>query len=403
MRLLFVDAMPAALTALEARLTPVLGDWQMQFVVGTEAALAALEAGRFDAIVSELGAANTAFDGAGLLVRCRERWPAMVRLILSSETRHDAVMRALPVAHQFLTKPFVPTELRQVISRACALQAKLYSNGVMAALGSVKSLPAVPRLYQLLSQELDSGRATPKSVATIIEQDMSMTVRLLQLVNSAFFGLARRITTIREAVTYLGFEPIRNLVASTEMFRAMSKMCSPVGFSLDAVQQHSQRVGMAAASLLTDRELSRTAYCAGMLHDIGRVVLAVSMPEAFSRASELAKRLSIPLHEAEQQVFACTHADIGAHLLVLWGLPPALIEAVAFHHSPGALEDPQFGMAGAIHVADALEHGRDEGLTATKLEPALSRIDTVWLERVGMTAALPGWVAGLNVTESAAA
>ena len=95
------------------------------------------------------------------------------------------------------------------IGRACALQAKLYSNGVMAALGSLKSLPAVPRLYQQLCQELDGGNATPKSVAAIIEQDMSMTLRLLQLVNSAFFGLARKITNIREAVTYLGFEPIQ--------------------------------------------------------------------------------------------------------------------------------------------------------------------------------------------------
>jgi HD-like signal output (HDOD) protein len=403
MRLLFVDVTPAAVAALEARLKPVFADWQMQFVVGADAALALLEQGRFDAVVSELGSAQAGYDGTALLAKCRDRWPAMVRLILSSETRHDAVMRALPVAHQFLAKPFVPADLRHVVSRACALQAKLYSNGVMAALGSVKSLPAVPRLYQLLAQELDSGRATPKSVATIIEQDMSMTVRLLQLVNSAFFGLARRITTIREAVTYLGFEPIRNLVASTEMFRAMSKLCSPTGFSLDEVQRHSQRVGMVAASLLADREQSRTAYCAGMLHDIGRVVLAVSMPEAYSRATEMARRLGIAPHEAEQQVFACTHADIGAHLLVLWGLPPALIEAVAFHHTPAALEDPQFGIAGAIHVADALEHGRDEGLSATRLEPALARIDSDWLARVGKTDALPGWVAGLDVAQSAAA
>lgn len=402
-RVLFVDASAAPLAALEARLKPLFDDWQMQFVAGSEAALKQLEAERYDVVVSELGSVAAGFDGSGLLHKCRDRWPAMVRLILSAEARQDVVMKALPVAHQFLAKPFDPVHLRQVVTRACALQAKLYSNGVMASLGSLKSLPAVPRLYQLLSQELDSGRATPKSIATIIEQDMSMTARLLQLVNSAYFGLSRRITNIREAVTYLGFEPIRNLVASTEMFRAMSKLCSPVGFSLDAVQQHSQRVGIIAAGLLTDRELSRTAYCAGMLHDIGRVVLAVSMPEAFSRASELSKRLGIPLHEAEQQVFACTHAEIGAHLLVLWGLPPSLVEAVAFHHSPALLGDAQLGIAGAIHVADAIEHGRDEGLSAARLEPLLGRVDADWLTRIGEMDSLPRWVMSLDTVESAAA
>lgn len=392
-RVLFVDAGAAALATLESRLRPLFDDWQMVFAAGSVAALAALEAARFDVIVSELGSPASGFDGHALLHRCRERWPAMVRLILSAETRQEAVMKALPVAHQFLAKPFDPAHLRQVAGRACTLQARLFSNGVMASLGSLKSLPAVPRLYQLLSQELDSGRATPKSVATIIEQDMSMTARLLQLVNSAFFGLSRRITNIREAVTYLGFEPIRNLVASSEMFRAMSKLCAPTGFSLDAVQQHSQRVGTIAASLLTDRELSRTAYCAGMLHDIGRVVLAVSMPEAFSRASELSRCLKIPLHEAEQQVFACTHAEIGAHLLVLWGLPPTLVEAVAFHHTPALLGEAQLGIAGAVHVADAIERGRAEGLSAIALEPLLDRVDADWLARIGALDLLPHWVA----------
>ena len=400
-KVLLVEVSPAAGEQLLQRLAVLKADWSMRCVVGEAAALTALAESPADVVITEL--AGPDFDGVALLRTVRERWPSIARFVLSANTSTQLLMKALPVAHQILCRPFDPAQLQRTVFRACALSSKLYSNGVMASLGSLKSLPAVPRLYQLLSQELDSGRATPKSVATIIEQDMSMTARLLQLVNSAFFGLSRRITNIREAVTYLGFEPIRNLVASSEMFRAMSKLCSPVGFSLDAVQQHSQRVGTIAAGLLADRELSRTAYCAGMLHDIGRVVLAVSMPEAFSRASELARRLNIPLHAAEQQVFACTHAEIGAHLLVMWGLPQALIEAVAFHHSPAALDGTQFGIAGAIHVADAIEHGRSAGLSASRLEPALERIDCDWFQRSGEFDSLAGWVAGLDGVDSAAA
>lgn len=386
---LFVDDDRAQLDALESRLKPMRESWRMRFVDTVPAALAALAAEPADVVVTEMRQGR--LDGAELLRRVRDTAPAAVRLVLSGQTAQDAVMRSLPVAHQFLAKPCDIGKLAQVIERSCALQARLYSGGVLAALGSLKSLPSVPKLYQQLSADLDGGRATPKSVALIIEQDMAMTARLLQLVNSAYFGLSRRIAEIREAVTLLGFEPIRLLVAQSELFRGMSKMCSPIGFSLDELQQHSQRVGLIAAGLLNDRELSRSVLCSAMLHDIGEVVLAVSMPEAYARSRAIAAKQGLSLHAAEQQVFECTHADIGAHVLALWGLPTALIEAVAFHHHPGLAHESSFGVIGAIHVADAIDEAEHAG--AADLRAAvLARIDADYLRAVGKLDALDGWL-----------
>lgn len=389
---LFVDNDVATLEGLEGRLISLRDEWRMRFVVGPEAALDALEVEPADVVVSDMRMAG--MSGAELLRQVRSRWPSTVRLILSGNTDQDDVLRTLPVAHQFLAKPCDLTQLRHVVVRARALQLCLYSPGVTAAVGSLKSLPAVPRLYWALSQELDSGQGTAKTVGAIIEQDMAMTLRLLQLVNSAFFGLSRRITHVREAVTYLGFEPIRALVASSELFRAMSAMCSPKGFSLDEMQQHALRVGGIAQTLLVDREQQRTAFCAAILHDIGRVALAVAMPEAYGRSRDLAESRGLPLHEAERAVFKCTHAEIGAHLLALWGLPNALVEAVAFHHSPAALPEPQFGIAGAIHVADALDHLRPTPGIA-KADP-FDRLDRDYLKSVGMLGSLPRWIASMQ-------
>lgn len=397
-RVLFVDDDRSQLDALEARLKPLQAVWQMRFVTGLPEAIASLEGEPADVIVTELRA--TGLDGAELLRRVRDRWPSMVRLVLSGGTDQESVMRALPVAHQFLSKPCDLGQLQQVVGRACTLQARLYSGGVLASLGSLKSLPSIPKLYQQLTAELDGGHATPKSVATIIEQDMAMTARLLQLVNSAYFGLTRRIAHVRDAVTFLGFEPIRMLVASSELFRGMSTLCSPVGFSLEALQQHSQRVGTIAATLLPDREAARTALCAAMLHDLGEVVLAVSMPEAYSRSRAIAAKQGISLHAAEQQVFECTHADIGAHVLALWGLPTALVEAVAFHHQPSLAGERQFGIAGAIHVADALDYAQHEG--AGKPTNALQdMIDRDYLREVGKLEALKGWIADQGIAVAA--
>jgi HD-like signal output (HDOD) protein/CheY-like chemotaxis protein len=394
---LFVDDDLSTLEGLESRLKVLRDEWRMRFVSGAQAALVAMQEQPADVVVTDMKMAD--MDGAELLRQVRLRWPETVRLILSGNTSQDAVMRSLPVAHQFLAKPCDLTQLRQVIVRARALQLCLYSPGVTAAVGSLKSLPAVPRLFQALNQELNSGRGTAKSVAEIIEQDMAMTLRLLQLVNSAFFGLTRRVTHIREAVTYLGFEPIRSLVASAELFRAMSKMCAPKGFSLEEIQQHALRVGSLTQQLLTDREQQRTAFCASILHDIGRVALAVALPEDFSRTRELAEAKGVPLHQAEQIVFKCTHAEISAHILALWGLPNPLVEAVAFHHRPADLPEPQFGIAGAIHVADALDHLRPTPGVA-KADP-YDRFDREYLRSVGMLGELPKWIAATQAPAAA--
>jgi len=394
---LFVDDDIPTLEGLESRLKVLRDEWRMRFVNGAKAALLALEQQPADVVVTDMKMAD--MDGAELLRQVRQRWPEAVRLILSGHTSQDSILRSLPVAHQFLAKPCDLTQLRQVIVRARALQLCLYSPGVTAAVGSLRSLPAVPRLFQALSAELNSGRGTAKSVAEIIEQDMAMTLRLLQLVNSAFFGLTRRVTHIREAVTYLGFEPIRSLVASAELFRAMSKMAAPKGFSLEDVQQHALRVASLTQSLLPDREQQRTAFSAAILHDVGRVALAVAMPEEFSRARQLSEDKGVPPHEAEQIVFQCTHAEISAHILALWGLPNPLVEAVAFHHRPAELPEPDFGVAGAIHVADALDHLRPTpGVTKAD---AYDRFDREYLRSVGKLGDLPTWLALIKAPAAA--
>lgn len=384
---LFVDA---ASERQQSRLQQLQPLWRMRFAARVEEALPMLHAEPADAVVVSFDAP----DGAGieLLQRVRDHWPVTVRMVLSAETSQQAVMQALPVAHQCIGRPCEPTRLLELIQRACLVQSQLYSPGVMAALGALRSLPAVPKLYRALAQELDGGNANARSVAQIIEQDMSMTLRLLQLVNSAFYCMPRRITTIRDAVNYLGFEPIRSLVVSTQLFRAMAQICAPPGFSLEAVQQHSVRVAEIAATLLDNREQAREACSVAMLHDVGRVALAVCMPEAYAATMSLSSRENLPLHEAERRILNSTHAEIGAHLLSLWGLPRCLVEAVAFHHQPSMLDARQLGVAGAIHIADAIDH-RLVGCPGDAQAGSLARLDTEYLDDLGLADQLPHWIA----------
>ena len=382
-RVLFVDADLDALERIGDGLRAARPAWSMRFAQSGEDALARLEREPADVVVS--GLRMPCMDGAELLARVREQYPRAVRLMLSGPQDREGMLKAMSVAHQFLAKPCKPDELRAAVLRAGLLQARLHSPAVTHSLGTLSSLPALPRLYWDLTREMEGADASSASICAILEQDVAMTARVLQVVNSALFSLNRRVTHVRDAVTYLGFEPIRSLVVAAGLVRAMSSICAPAGFSLDEVQQHSLRVARVAMGLMRDPEDRKTAFSAAMLHDVGRLVLALGLPVEYARVRELALRSQLPAHEAEMQVFGCTHAEVGAHLLAVWGLPSALVEAVAFHHAPQALADTRLSIAGAVYVADWLEHAVSES------HEAPTPLDHDYLRNAGVLAQLPVW------------
>lgn len=382
---LFVDDEADVLEGLENRLRPWRSEWHLMFAGSGDEALAAMRQRHVDVVVSDMRMPG--MDGASLLRAVRERQPETVRIILSGQADREGVMRSLPVAHQFLSKPCDARRLHAIISRCRLLQDELFSDAVKQAIASVSTLPALPRLYWELAEELDRPAATLKRVAAIIEQDVAMTARLLQVVNSAFFAFARPICSVRDAVTLLGLEPVRALVLTSELFRGMAPLCLGGGLDLERLHGHALRVATIAETLPEDPQTRTIAMAAGMLHDIGLMVL--SLPP---QRPDVAAPPPLPLHCAEQQpVFGTSHALVGGHLLALWGLPQPLVEAVAFHHRPSLLDDLHLSAAGAVHIADWLAHelagshagqGGDEALDSAYL----SRIDRLhclpqWLER----------------------
>jgi len=342
LNILFVDDDPAVLAGLDRKLQLLDERWNARYSLDAAAALAELEREGADVVVTDLRMPG--IDGVQLLEKVRALSPATVRLALSEPGDQAAALYALPVAHEVLSKPCDIGQLQQAVSRDWALQKRLYANGVIQAVGALRSLPSLPRLYWELTRELASDNGDARSVAAIIEQDMAMTARILQLVNSSFFGLGRRVNAVRDAVGYLGFETVRSLVLQMQAFRAISDICLPSGFSLEKMQNHSLQVGRIAADLLQDKELKRIAFSAALLHDLGSAVLAVSMPKAYQEAQQRAAAHDLRLLDTEQAVFGCTHAEVGGHLLSLWGLPLALVEAVAYHHQPALLSRPGFGV-----------------------------------------------------------
>src|SRR5882757_4698210 len=207
-------------------------------------------------------------------------------------------------------------------------------------------------------EALASPDTSLEQIGDIIASDPAMTAKILQLVNSAFFGIARRISNPAEAVQFLGVGRVRSLVLSLHVFSCFDEF-HPKSFSIERVWKHSMSTGLVAQKIARMQKVERPVidetYVAGMLHDIGKVMLAASLPDAYEKAVQLAAGEKIPLIQAEREVFGVNHAQVGAYLLGLWGLPITIVEAVAFHHQPQESAVKTFSPLTAVHLASAFE------------------------------------------------
>jgi putative nucleotidyltransferase with HDIG domain len=387
-RILFVDDEPKILEALQRMLRPQRSEWEMAFAPGGEAALAMLEAETFDVIVSDMRMPG--IDGAALLDAVREKYPGMLRVILSGYTELEASFRAVPVAHQFLLKPCDPDALRLAIERATSLIQALNSKMLTGLVGSLQDLPSVPRAFAELRDALADPETSIDRLVQIVEKDVAITAKVLQLVNSAFFGVTREVSDIRTAVSYLGISILQNLVLSLEAFRCFQPKKAIPGFSLDQFHDHAQLTARIAGAAPGKGKANGMAVGAALLHDIGKLVIAERAPEHLARAIQGAQQDKRPLYAIEEELIGVSHAEVGAYLLSLWGLPYPLVEAVAHHHHPARVPQEQLDVIPIVYLSNLLAH-EQENQTATGSGLAADEINTEIVEQGGLTEQLQDW------------
>jgi HD-like signal output (HDOD) protein/ActR/RegA family two-component response regulator len=376
LRVLFVDDDACILAGLADALRRRPSGWEARFAHGGQAALDAIGSRRFDVVVSDLSMPG--ISGIDVLTRARECQPEAVRIVLSGGAEPGAALATARVAHRYIAKPFREDDVRTVVDRAWQLRSLLREEGWRRAAGGVMALPSCPRIHVELTELATDPDATATDAARIVERDIAMTARVLQLVNSAFFGLGRRIAQIPEAIHYLGLTTLRALVLHAGAFEAFAPSRPIEGFDISALQRRSHLAARIARGVALDLPAREEAFTASMLHGVGLLVLARSDPYEFADMIASARERAIPLHALEYARHGSSHAELGAYVLGLWGLPDAIVEAVANQHRVDRLVGPDLDVALAVHVAAALagEHvpeavGTDAGaLGSATLEAA---------------------------------
>lgn len=355
--LLFVDDEPKVLQGLERQLHGMKAEWQMNFFDSGIKALEFMAVNPVDVIVTDM--IMPIMDGAELLAETMKRHPAVIRIVLSGHTQREAILRLVGPAHQYLSKPCNADELRSAIARAFAMRDLLANEKLKELATRIKSLPALPALYTQLIDELRKEESSVEQISEIISKDLGMTTKILHLVNSAFFGLSQRIDDVQEAVTYLGVATIRALVLSLQVFSQFDQK-KIKGFSIETLSHHCMVAGSIARNIAKlehcDEKMIDQCFLAGLLHDVGQLVLAAGIPEEYSHTIEAARAGQKSLSEIEFAQFNTTHAEVGGYLLGLWGLPNPIVEAVTLHHRPEQAAVHGFSPVIVAHVANALAH-----------------------------------------------
>jgi HD-like signal output (HDOD) protein/CheY-like chemotaxis protein len=387
-RVLFVDDEPNVLQGLQRMLRSMRHEWEMSFAEGGPAALQLLAAEPFDVVVSDMRMPG--MDGARLLSEIRRLHPQTVRIVLSGHSDREMIMKSVGPAHQYLSKPCESESLKETVSRACALRDLLANSNLQLLVSQMQSLPSLPSLYVELVKELELPDASTKKIGQIISRDPGMTAKILQMVNSAFFGLRRHISSPADAVSLLGLDTVRALVLSVHVFSEFDGARIP-GFSIDHLWSHSMTVGTLAKKIAkiegATEHICEAALTAGLLHETGVLVLAAKLPKEYTAMLSLAREEKLSVEDAEHRIFGAGHPEVGAYLLGLWGLPDSIVEAVAFHHEPDRCPGKEFNALAAVYVADRI----DRVATPSNVEGSLTLLDPGYLAKLGVSERLPIW------------
>lgn len=386
-RILFVDDEPMVLDALRRSLRNLRSEWDMSFARSGADALALMEQRPFDVLVTDMRMPG--MNGVELLQEVRNRHPETVRLVLSGQADEQMIFQCIGLAHQYLAKPCDPESLRAAIQRATRAGSALNNPRLRELLGRLEQLPSIPRLYHELGRKLEDPEADLNDVAQLIARDPAMTAKVLKLVNSAFFGLPHTVNDILEAVHYLGINTLKTLVLAVHAFDQYPAETIP-WFPWETLWNHSLETGARARALAQLEDAPDTvlqqAAVAGLLHDLGQLILAVNLREDYAAIRRAAATGQRPLTESEQACLGTTHAEVAGYLLGLWGLPDPVVEAITFHHHPDMAGSVAFTPLTAVHVAETLRPGEWESPGTTPPGP-----DMEYLNKLGLAERVPLW------------
>ncbi|MFC1498998.1 response regulator [Verrucomicrobiota bacterium] len=357
--ILFVDDESRILDALRRMLRSQKNKWDIKFTTSGREALELMARQPFKVVISDMKMPE--MDGGELLDRIRQLYPETIRFILSGHADKEMILRTIGPTHRFFTKPCDSGFLIKEISKAIATCNTMNAHkDIQAVVSGTLFLPAMPELYAELKSELEKPDMSIKRIAEIISHDVAMTAEILHLVNSSFFGPYQDENNVFEALKYLGAETVKGIILSTGVLQTLPE-ATLKQFDLRELQKHSIHTGDLCGMIVKDvmpgnTQMIDRAITAGLLHDIGKLILVTNVSESYTAIYQKYKQGALPLHAVEENTLSTTHAEVGGYLAALWGSPQSISDAISCHHQPSTSLNESFSILTAVHIANILTH-----------------------------------------------
>jgi HD-like signal output (HDOD) protein len=322
-----------------------------------------------------------------LFKEIRTKHPAVIRYLLAEQIDTGLILETESFVHQYITTATETASLKSIINKSLSLRRLFGKRELLDRISSIESLPSPPVTYNKILNELKSDDTSTTKISELVSKDIGISTKLLKMVNSAYFGLRNPVENIEHAVKVLGLDSIKSIVLATGVFNQYDDPGVP-GFSIERIYSACTEVG-AKARLIAHvmgfpRGLSEEALMAGMLHDVGKLIMLTEFKNELIEAAGLAKEKDISLHEAQNEIMGVDDAKIGAHLLSLWGLLDPVVEAVAYHTSPREGSSAEINTLTMVHLAYAFHYNDANNIRMKHLASEQSAVDTDYIRALGL-------------------
>lgn len=357
-KILFVHENPSVLVRLAAHLDSKPGEWEAAYAQNAAEAETCLSEEACDVVFA--GGATESICVTELLDRIAEISPDAVRIVLTNPEDEDGLIRRVSRAHQFLAESCEPEDLHETLQRASRVRDLLDEPGLKQLISQIERLPSLPTLYAQIVNELRSSEPSIARVARTICDDMSMAAKTIQMVKTISYAPRSKINDPMRASIYLGIDMLKALVLSARVFAQFERV-HVAELTVGSLWEHSLRVATLAQQIARHEQLEKTeiddAFLSGVLHDVGKLILAMHAPDSYVKACRMAREDEISIADAERIVFGATHAEVGGYLMALWGLSDSVVRGIQFHHEPSRAAIDALDCVTIVHAANAFANG----------------------------------------------
>ena len=388
-QIIFVDDESNILQGLRRSLRRFRHEWKLEFATSGQEALEKLGNSRFDAIVTDMRMPG--MDGAELLQRVKERYPYMLRIVLSGQCDEETIIRSIGNAHQFFAKPCDIEKLTTMLGRVFVFLDRVPAEETKSLLMGAIMVPMIPARINELVSNLDSGPEDSSKISEAMGKSIFLSANLFRLVNSQFFVTSEGVYDIEKAVEILTPRIIKRIIMENDFVSELDESIAE-RFGIARKVEHSVRSAYFAERIARSEGLGADEIglyrTAAFFHDIGMFLLMKKDSERYAKVIDKVSGRTEEILEAEREIYGCTHQEIGASLLAAWAFAEDVIDAAAFHVNPADSPRKNSPALAAVHVAHLLERGLSAG-DATRF---IGEYTNDYLKLIGLHERLGRWI-----------